>query len=118
MRAHEAQGYGKHLDNVVQSNLGFGAGIGCQPQENPVHAAHTELETAERHWEACLATGRIESELVGDIVVVVTKVPQSEIRDQTKIDAAALAFRGSSASRSVCGDALLQCLWVYKDTSQ
>jgi hypothetical protein len=48
------------------------------------------LHTGNGHGETSLSTSSVKGKLVGDIVVVVTEVPESKENDEAKIDSSLL----------------------------
>jgi len=80
--AHEAEGDGEHLDDVVHGDGGGLAGVGGDPEEQGVETADGELEGGDGHREAGRAAGGLEGELVGDVVVVVADVPEDEVQEE------------------------------------
>ena len=70
---------GEHLDKIVHGDLGLGTCIGSEPEEDPVKRADSELECRDGHGEPGCASGGLEGEFVGDVVVVVSDVPEGEV---------------------------------------
>ena len=87
MGAHEAEGNGEHLDDVVHGDGGGLAGVGGDPKEDGVDAADGKLEGGDGHGETGGTTGGLESELVGDVVVVVADVPEDEVEQEGGVNA-------------------------------
>ena len=85
--AHEAEGDGEHLDDVVHGDGGGLAGVGGDPKEDGVDAADGQLEGGDGHGETGGTTGGLESELVGDVVVVVADVPKEEVEQEGDVNA-------------------------------
>ena len=87
MSAHEAEGDGEHLDDVVHGDGGGLAGVGGDPKEHGVEASDGKLEGGDGHGETSGTTGGLESELVGDVVVVVANVPEDEVEEEGDVNA-------------------------------
>lgn len=96
---HEAEGNGKHLLDIFQSDLGLRTGIGGQPKEESVERTNTQLQRRDGHGETGLSSSSIKSKLVGDVVVVVSKVPKGKVGNEANVKARSLLFDlgGSSA---------------------
>ena len=116
--AHEAEGDGEHLDDVVHGDGGGLAGVGGDPKEDGVDAADGQLEGGDGHGETGGTTGRLEGELVGDVVVVVANVPEEEVEKEGGVDAlegvegtaAGLEGAGAAAGRSGSLEGGLLCV--------
>ena len=79
MGTHEAEGNGEHLNDIIHGDLRSGTGIGGNPHEQGVDASNSELKRRNGHGETGRSTSGTESELVGDVVVVVSNVPEKEV---------------------------------------
>mmetsp|Transcript_7015 Transcript_7015/g.15252 ORF Transcript_7015/g.15252 Transcript_7015/m.15252 type:complete len:307 (+) Transcript_7015:148-1068(+) len=74
--AHEAERDGEHLDDVVEGDGGFGAGVGGEPEEDSVDSADGELEGGDGHGESGRSSSGLKCQLVGNVVVVVSNIPE------------------------------------------
>ena len=72
-----------------------GPGIRSQPQENPIQASNPKLQRTDGHWKAGRPSGRLQGQLVGNVVVVVAEVPKGEVREEGHVDVP----EGSTAAR-------------------
>jgi hypothetical protein len=83
------------LTHIIHGNMRPGPGIRSQPQENPIQASNSKLQRTDRHWKAGRPSGRLQGQLVGNVVVVVAEVPKGEVREEGHVDVA----EGSTAAR-------------------
>lgn len=99
--AHEAKRDGQHLDNVVFGDSRFGAGVGGEPEEDGVQSTNAELQTGEHHGETGLATGRVECQLVGDVVIVVAQVPEGKVDEQSNVDRSCFGSASTGGAQGI-----------------
>ena len=97
---HEAESDGKHFDNIGHGDSGLLTSIGSQPEEDSVKASNTQLQTRDSHGETSLSSSSVQGELVGNVVVVVTEVPEGKVGQETKVDS---SFFGVASTRNFSG---------------
>ena len=100
MSSHEAESNGKHLDDIIDGNLGCFTSIGSDPHEECVDASNSELKSRDGHGESGRSSSSTESKLVCDIVVVVSYVPEEEIEHELR----------TKTARTRCMSGMLMCL--------
>ncbi len=109
MGGSSAEGHRNHGLDVIHGNLGELAGIRCGPQEQCVNATDTKLQGGDGHGETGSTAGSLEGELVGNVVIVVAKVPVGKAsavtleKKQSKKMSRAVSQHLSVEPRSVCG---------------
>mmetsp|Transcript_10810 Transcript_10810/g.31475 ORF Transcript_10810/g.31475 Transcript_10810/m.31475 type:complete len:419 (+) Transcript_10810:194-1450(+) len=96
--SHEAESNGKHFYQILHGDFRLGAGIGSEPEEKTVDGTNSELQRRNGHGESNLSSSSVEGKLVGDVVVVVTEVPQDEVCNEPKIKSSRLGRGGISGS--------------------
>ena len=84
--------------HIIQGNLGLLPGIGGKPQEQSIQAANTKLQRRDGKREATSSAHGLERELVGDVVVVVAKVPQAKVGEEGDVN----SKRRGGGSSSTC----------------
>ena len=110
MSSHEAKGDRQHLDNIRGGDGRLLAGIRCEPQEERVNGADSKLKRRNGHGESSLSSCGVQGHLVGNIVVVVTQVPQNKVDEEAKVDDGALLGRRTSSGD--IGGRVLECLSI------
>ena len=76
---HEAESNRKHLDDIILGDGWLGTGIWCEPHEDSVDHTNTKLKGGDGHWESNLSSGSLQGQLVGDVVVVISDIPEEEV---------------------------------------
>mmetsp|Transcript_9247 Transcript_9247/g.18748 ORF Transcript_9247/g.18748 Transcript_9247/m.18748 type:complete len:312 (+) Transcript_9247:118-1053(+) len=76
---HSAEGDGEHGNNIVESDLRTSASVRGDPHEKAVEATNAHLKGGDCHGETGLPSSSFQSQLVCDVVVVVTHVPEQEV---------------------------------------
>ena len=92
-------GGGAESDGNAGKDVVFGrrrerARIGSGPQEEGINDTDAQLQRGNCQGETGRAAGGLECHLVGDVVVVIAKVPQSEVGNESDVDATLLLAGG------------------------
>lgn len=95
----------KNFEDVGGGGSGERACVRCDPQEQRIEGANKHLQEANGEREALGSTGRVESQLVVQRVVVIAQVPSSEASEEAEVDRAeGVASSYELALLGVCDD--------------